>query len=186
MVTAIDISSDILAIAKGGTYSLEMDNLVGSPIFERLTQDEIQEMFDKEGDALRIKSWLRDGINWQLADANDRQLPARFGHQDVVVANRFLCHMNPYDAEACLRNIARLVKPGGFLFTSGIDLDVRTRVARELGWTPVRDLLEEIHEGDPSLRRDWPWRYWGLEPISKQRDDWSLRYASVFRLNQTA
>jgi hypothetical protein len=91
--------------------------------------------------------------------------------------------MQPPQAEACLRNVARLVKPGGHLFVSGIDLEVRTKVAIELGWTPVRMLLEEIHEGDPSLRGDWPWRYWGLEPLAKNRRDWSVRYASVFQLN---
>jgi len=43
-----------------------------------------------------------------------------------------------------MRNIARLVKPGGYL----VDLEVRTRVARSLGWKPVGDLLRETHEGD--------------------------------------
>jgi 2-polyprenyl-3-methyl-5-hydroxy-6-metoxy-1,4-benzoquinol methylase len=79
------------------------------------------------------------------------------------VANRFLCHMEPAAAERCLRNIARLVKPGGYLFVSGVDLDVRTRVARGMGWKPVMDLIREIHEGDPSSRDGWPVDYTGLE-----------------------
>jgi hypothetical protein len=29
-----------------------------------------------------------------------------------MVANWFLCHMHPEEAEECLRNLARLVKPG--------------------------------------------------------------------------
>jgi hypothetical protein len=53
---------------------------------------------------------------------------------------------------------------------------------RELGWTPITDLVEEIHEGDPSLRRDWPLHYWGLEPLDRKRRDWQLGYASIFRL----
>jgi hypothetical protein len=76
------------------------------------------------------------------------------------VANRFLCHMHPEEAEECLCNLARLVKPGGYLFVSGVDLGVRTKVARELGWRPVTELISEIHEGDPSLRRGWPLEYW--------------------------
>src|SRR4029453_4134504 len=40
----------------------------------------------------------------------------------------------PPEAERCLRNIARLVRPGGHLFISGTDLDVREKVAHELGW----------------------------------------------------
>jgi len=55
------------------------------------------------------------------------------GPQDIVVANRFLCHMDPGDAERCLRNVARLVCPGGHLFVSGIDLDVRRVLSRLLG-----------------------------------------------------
>jgi hypothetical protein len=83
-------------------------------------------------------------------------------------------------ADRCLRNIARLVKPGGHLFVSGIDLDVRTSVARGMGWKPVAD-LREIHEGDPSLRRGWPLEYWGLEPFCDDRSDWRIRYASASR-----
>jgi hypothetical protein len=52
-----------------------------------------------------------------------------------------------------------------------------------LGWAPVRELLQEIHDGDPSVRRDWPWRYWGLEPFDRKRRDWNVRYASVFQLS---
>lgn len=78
--------------------------------------------------------------------------------------------------------IARLVKPDGYFFVSGVDLDVRTMVAREMGWKPVPDLLREIHEGDPSLRNGWPLEYWALEPFQAQRGDWKLRYAAVFQL----
>ena len=51
-----------------------------------------------------------------------------------------------------------------------------------MGWTPVTDLIKEIHEGDPSLRNDWPMQWWGLEPLDERRSDWKLRYASVFQL----
>ena len=98
------------------------------------------------------------------------------------MANRFLCHMDPPDAEACLRNVAHLVKRGGYLFVSGVDLDVRTKVAREMGWKPVTELLREIHEGDTSLIKGWPLEYWGLEPLCDDRSDWKLRYASVFQI----
>jgi SAM-dependent methyltransferase len=99
-----------------------------------------------------------------------------------VIANNFLCHMKPPEAEACLRNIARLVRPGGYLLVSGVDLDVKASVARDSGWRPIRRLLEEVHDGDPAVRGDWPWKYWGLEPLSKRRQDWALRYAAVFEV----
>jgi SAM-dependent methyltransferase len=186
IVHAIDISNDILEIAKKGVYSLKVHELVNSPIFERLTEQEIEAIFDKEEGQFRIKSWIKEGINWQVADAGDPELVNRLGHQDIVVANRFLCHMTPLDADKCLRNVTHLVKPGGYLFVSGVDLEIRTKVALDLGWTPVPDLVEEIHNGDASVRRDWPWKYWGLEPFNNKRHDWSVRYASVFRLGHKA
>jgi len=76
------------------------------------------------------------------------------------------------------------VKRGGLLFVTGVDLDVRAKVARDLGWQPVLELIEEIHEGDPSVRRDWPWAWWGLEPLNKERADWQMRYATAFQLNK--
>jgi SAM-dependent methyltransferase len=182
IVHAIDISNDILEIAKKGVYSLKTQELMNSPIFERVSEEEMRAMFDRENDQVKIKSWIKEGIDWQVANASDPGLARFLGGQDIVVGNKFLCHMAPPDAERCLRNMAHLVNPGGYLFVSGIDLEIRTKVALDLGWTPVPDLLEEIHNGDPSVRRDWPWKYWGLEPFTRRRHDWSVRYASVFQL----
>jgi len=100
----------------------------------------------------------------------------------MVIANNFLCHMDPPAAERCLRNIARLVKPRGYLFVSGIDLDIRTKVASDLGWNALQELLEEIHAGDTCMKDYWPCHYGGLEPLNKRRWDWRLRYAAAFQL----
>lgn len=201
---ALDISKDTLEFAEAGIYSLESEegSLEASPgilgpgghvavmtsrdqpssIFERMSSVEMEAMFERDGRQVRVGPRFRIGISWRVGDANDPDLVEALGLQDIVVANRFLCHMHPDDAEACLRNIARLVKSGGYLFVSGVDLAVRSKVARELGWRPVTELIAEVHEGDPSLRRDWPLYYWGLEPFDRGRDDWEIRYASVFRM----
>lgn len=184
VVQAMDISNEILEVAKRGIYSLKIEELVGSAIFERLTQDEMGTMFDQDDGGLQIKSWIKEGISWKVGDAADPQLADVLGRQDIVLANKFLCHMAPPEAERCLRNIARLVDAGGYLVVSGIDLDIRTNLALELGWDPVPDLLEEIHNGDPSVRRDWPWKYWGLEPFDREKPNWAVRYASVFQLGK--
>jgi len=181
---AVDLSKEILEVAQKGVYSLKAYDLVGEPIFSRMHEEEMQEMFDSDRDAgeVKIKSWIKEGISWHLGDAGSQEMLNVLGPQDMVIANNFLCHMDPPNADRCLRNIARLVNPGGYLFVSGIDLDVRTRVALDLGWRPVRDLMEEIHDGDPSLRNDWPWQYWGLEPFNRRRQDWEIRYASAFQI----
>jgi chemotaxis methyl-accepting protein methylase len=202
---AVDIDSDVLEFAKEGIYSLRRTHPVhescspraiqsedltsrtfgdqNSSVFERMSADEIDAMFDCEGERASVKRQFREGITWHSGDAGDPKLVDAFGRQDIVVANRFLCHMQPEHAEACLRSLSRLVKPGGYLFVSGVDLDVRTKVAKELGWTPVSEMIEEIHEGDPSLRKDWPLQYWGLEPLDKRREDWGIRYTSVFQID---
>ncbi len=201
-IRASDISEEVLQFAEAGVYSsthhdeqaavaagstIASNVAAGtlrdqpSSIFERMTSSETEAMFERKGDMVSVKPQFREGIVWHTGDASDPKIMDAFGFQDVVVANRFLCHMKPKDAEACLRNLSQIVKPGGYLFVSGVDLDVRTRVMLELGWQPVKDLIEEIHEGDKSLRNDWPLYYWGLEPLSKGRSDWEVRYSSVFQ-----
>jgi SAM-dependent methyltransferase len=181
VLSAVDISKEVLDVAEKGTYGTGTSALVGSSIFERLTADEKQGMFDWDGAHARIKSWLRVGVVWRLGDAADPELVRDLGAQDIVVASNFLCHMAPADAEKCLQNVGNLVSPRGYLFVSGVDLDVRQNVARDLGWEPVEDLLAEIHDGDRSVRADWPWQWWGLEPLDRSKPDWKARYASAFR-----
>jgi chemotaxis methyl-accepting protein methylase len=204
---ALDIDRDILEFAERGVYSLRTNNGSGAQgpgslgqdedvagktsrgqnasIFERMSPEEIEAMFDSQGELVKVKPRFREGVVWQIGDARDPKLVNLVGLQDIVFANRFLCHMPRGDAEACLLNLARLVKPGGYLFISGVDLSVRSKVARELGWRPVTELINEIHEGDPSLRGGWPLDYWGLEPFDQRRTDWELRYASVFQCGRT-
>jgi hypothetical protein len=182
LLCAVDISKEILQFAEKGVYSRSTCGLVGSSIFERLTVHEMEHMFDLEGDEASVKPWLRERITWQLGDASRPELVDVLGPQDMVIANNFLCHMEPPAAENCLRNIAGLVDREGYLFVSGIDLEVRAKVARELGWRPIPELLEQIHDGDPSVREGWPWRWWGLEPLDHSGHDWRLRYAAVFQI----
>ena len=181
-VHAVDISSEVVRFAERGVYSPEASEMVHAALFDYLTETERAEMFDWEGDEARIKPWLRDGISWQVGDASDPTLRASLGPHDLVVANNFLCHLPTRSAELCLRNLVQLVRPGGYLFVSGVDLDVRTTVAFDLGWEPIMELRAEIHDGDPLVRSDWPWQWWGLEPLDRRRPDWETRYSAVFRV----
>jgi chemotaxis methyl-accepting protein methylase len=140
---AVDISKDILAFAETGAYSLRNDDGLGAASasslgdggdvvantfkdqvtsnFERMSPAEMEALFERDKDLVRVKSRFREGITWHLADARDPSLIRALAPQDIVVANRFLCHMPPDEAEACLRNLAQLVKPDGHLFVSGVD-----------------------------------------------------------------
>lgn len=182
IMNAVDISKQAVEFAKRGVYSFTAPELSNTRIFERMSPAEIDEFFDRDGDAATVKPWIKAGIEWRVGDVGEPETVDTLGSQDMVVANNFLCHMSDSEAEKCLRNIARLVKPGGYLFVSGVHLEVRTKVARDLGWTPVTELLEEIHEGDGCLRPIWPCHYAGLEPLDKKRKDWQIRYACAFRV----
>jgi mannose-6-phosphate isomerase-like protein (cupin superfamily)/SAM-dependent methyltransferase len=182
ILQAVDISKRAVEVGKCGRYSLVASQVTDSNIFERMTSAEIEEIFDRDGDVVTVKSWLKEGIEWHIGDVGESELFDVLGPQDMVIANNFLCHMDNSMAERCLRNIARLVSPRGYLFVSGIDLGIRTKVAADLGWNPVLELLEEIHEGDPCIRASWPHHYGGLEPLNKRRLDWTLRYAAAFQL----
>ena len=179
---AVDISRKAVEVGKCGVYSLVAPLFTNTDIFDRMTGAEIEELFDRDGDMVKVKPWIKDGIEWNVGDVGDSEILDVLGPQDIVVANNFLCHMDASMAERCLRNIARLVSPHGYLFVSGIDLDIRTKVAADLGWKALQELLEEIHEGDPCMKTFWPSHYGGLEPLNKSRRDWRLRYAAAFQL----
>ena len=180
---AVDISKQAVEFAKNGTYAPATSQFAGADMFDRLTVTEMEELFEKENNSFAVKSWIKESIRWHVGDVSDLGIVSALGPQDIVVANNFLCHMNASLAERCLRNIARLVAPQGYLFVSGVDLDIRTKVAKELGWSPVQELLEEIHAGDPRMANGWPFNYSSMEPLNKGRPNWRLRYAAAFQLN---
>ena len=182
-VHALDISPEVIDLAERGVYSPAASEFVNASIFDGLTEAERSEMFDWDGDQATIKPWLRDGITWQVGDAGDPDLITSVGPQDLVIASNFLCHMDPRSAELCLRNLVQLVSSGGHLFVTGVDLNVRTKLALELGWDPIPELTAEIHDGDSLVRADWPWHWWGLEPLDRRRPDWQTRYAAAFRIS---
>ncbi|HET6413617.1 MAG TPA: CheR family methyltransferase [Anaeromyxobacter sp.] len=182
LVNAVDISPEVIQSARDGVYPLGVDRLVREAVLARVTPEEMDRMFEVAGGVARIRPWLKEGIAWHQADAADPRLAVSLGLQDIVIANRLLCHLEPAVADRVLRAIARLVAPGGYLFVSGVDLDVRMAVAESLRWSPVLESMRELHEGDISLRLGWPTKYWGLEPFDAKRSDWQRRYASVFQV----
>jgi chemotaxis methyl-accepting protein methylase len=197
---ASDVSREVVEFARRGEYALKCsdgdrdsgavklsidtytDQLPGYSPFKFMSESEKKAMFDRDGDVVRVKSWIKEGITWHCADAGDPELMSIVGPQDMVIANRFLCHMEPAAAERVLRNISRIVKPGGYLFVSGVDLDVRMRVAMDMKWKAVTELMEEIYDGDPSIRDGWPFAYWAKEPFDARRRDAMIRYASAFEV----
>jgi len=175
---AMDISADSVACAEAGRYMPQ-----GVELARPVDVDTLASLFDRDGDVLVVKSALRQNIRWLVGDAGDPGLAGSLGLQDVVLANNFLIHMNDREAASCMSNVARLVRPGGLFVCRGVALPLRERVVQQLGFKPLACYIEEIHNADEKFdaRKDWPWRYWALEPIDKSRKNWTTRYASMFQ-----
>lgn len=172
----IDLSEAWIQTAATGIYPLHSAEVAG------ISPDTYAGLFSRHGDALRVQQWLKEGVRWWVGDVCSADLAAEFGLQDVVFANNFLFHMDDDRSASCLRNLARLGAPGGYLVLGGVDLDVRGRIVQELGLTPVTARLEDIYTAEQGMLAAWPFRFWGLEPIDRKRRDWPTRYSTVFRL----
>ena len=170
----IDMSEECVQAASRGVYPFRVVEVAG------MSETSYERLMTKEGKTLVVQDWVKEAVTWAVDDACSPDLAARFGPQDVVLANNFLFAMPPERAEACLRNLTRIVAPNGYLVVSGVDLDLRSRILGELGFLPVTARCEEIHTAE-DVHTAWPLRFWGLEPIDRTRQDWPARYATVFR-----
>jgi len=179
---AVDVSKQAVEFARQGVYSSGRSQLVDTPILSAMTESEVSQIFEQGQDSLRVNDRLREGIEWSVGDAGDPALVASLGLHEIVLANNFLCHMDDAEAERCLRLIAQLVRPGGYLFVSGVALPVRGKVARDLGWRPLPEQLVEIHENDRRFGARWPCHYAAIEPMNRKRKDWQVRYAAAWQM----
>jgi SAM-dependent methyltransferase len=175
----VDISEAALERARLACY-LRDDMEFRGAIYDK----DFHGLFEMDSQVFRVKDAIRRGAQWVQGDARDPALPSKFGSCDVVLANNFLIHMEPADASAALMNVARLVGPGGILVCRGIDLNVRQNVVNRLRLKPLPIRLEQIHNAELDLdaRRHWPWKYYGLEPLNRNRKDCVQRYSAVFQV----
>lgn len=170
----VDTEEECIQAASRGVYPCRVVEVAEVPATSH------EQLFTRERKTLVVQDWLKETTTWAVGDACSSDLVAQFGRHDLVLANNFLCHMSPEDAEACLRNLVQLVAPHGYLVVSGVDLDLRSRVLEGLGFVPVTARCEEIHAAE-DRHAAWPLRSWGLEPMDRTRQDWAARYATIFR-----
>ena len=156
----------------------------GAPETESLSDDIIREMFETLPDGrLRVRDWIRADTTWFTADATDLNLVNLIGMQDIVLANNFLGPMDDDLVERCIRNLLKLLRPGGIFVVDGMDQDLRASLFPALGLEPQPDRVEEINNAEPD-KRNWPWDRWAHEPIDRKRVDWRSRYCTIFKKTQ--
>jgi len=179
-ITGLELSEEALSIAKKGIYPLKKFDWQ----FGRLSGQELNDNFTIRNNIAYISPELKQDVQWVQDNACDPDLVKRIGTYDIVLANRFLCHMFPVESASCLINIKKLIASGGYLFISGVDLKVRQKVMNSPEFTLVRDRLKDIHNGDFSLHVGWPLEYWGLEPIPENYEDYLNKFAMVYKRNK--
>lgn len=182
-----DLSPEIVEIARTGVYdpqkTLQDDGIVPRGTVKDLAAhlQSLDALLDRRDDGmLQVRDWLRDGTSWAVGDASSPDLADQLVPQDIVLANNFLGPMQDAAAEACIRNILPMVKPGGYLVLDGVDRDLKTRLLPTLGLDPVTDRIRDILAADPT-KQDWPWTRWSNEPINPKAPNRDYRYAVIFQ-----
>lgn len=133
-----------------------------------LSTQELDSIFEKRGEFLTVRSWITEGIEWRVEDATNIQLTQGLGKFNLVLANKFLINLSDSAADRALRNAIMMVKPNGYLVVTGVNLELKMRLARTFKLTPVHDLLTEIWTSDTIAFNEWPWEYYSLEPLDKK------------------
>ena len=154
-------------------------------------------LFDLEGglpDAIRARwftteegaaCWeprpeLRVATEFQTLDLLAEPLARAF---DLIVCQNVLTHLAPPAATALLDQLLARAKPRSVVVCSGVDLDLKTRIAAA-GFRPWIGRLEEIHDGFTThrmhYRQNRGQHYFELEDIDRARPDWPTRYGTLF------
>ena len=170
----VDIDPTVLAKAARGAY--RRDDLELSLISDEL----VDQLFVPHGAELLVEGWIAGGTEWRQGDVAADDLAGALGQFDLVLANNLLCHLPEDAAEAGMRNVVRLVAPGGCLVCYGVDLDIRERVIAESGLAPFPHDVELSYTAEPRALWKWPFAYWAQEPFDETRADATLRYSSIF------
>jgi chemotaxis methyl-accepting protein methylase len=173
-IDASDIEPAVLEKAQAGRYT--QDEVYSHDLIHEAF---IQETFDAENGAYTIRKSLAECVSFKVADIFSPDLTKIVPPADIVFAQNFLFHMHPAKAHEAFDSIARLLKPRSAFFIDGIDLPVRMAATRRNRLEPLDYKIEQIHNENLRLG-GWPWNYWGLEPLSKQKRDWKRRYATIF------
>jgi len=61
-------------------------------IFERMSPEEMEALFERDGKQARVRPRFRDGIIWQVGDANDPDLVEALGMRTRKNRPRPLCY----------------------------------------------------------------------------------------------
>ncbi|HJU08352.1 CheR family methyltransferase [Dyella sp.] len=175
-IDAYDIDPDVLAIARGASYSI--DTVHANPL---VTADFVRSTFEQEGDRLVVRPEIARRVRFEQADALSPDFRLRVSTADIVMAQNVMCNLRRPLARRLFDNIAALLKQRSALFIDGMDLDMRERCTRICGLVPLAYELQRIHDEARLVRGErYPHFATGLEPFSQRHRNHERRYSTIF------
>ena len=123
-ILASDISEDMLAKSRSGSYS-QMEVNRGLPAKKLVAN------FDRKGRNWQVKEHLRNMIEFKRLNLTDRW--PTVGQFDIVFIRNVLIYFDQAMKQQILRNIAKKILPGGYLFIGssetiiGLDLPYKRK-----------------------------------------------------------
>ena len=180
-VLSIDIAAEVTV--QGG--AARFPAAVFEPLFdlEGGMPDAIRDRWftaENSGEYWQPRPELRAAAEFQTLDLLAEPLEREF---DLVVCQNVLTHLEPPAATALLDRLLARAKSRAVFVCSGVDLDLKTRIAAE-GFRPWTGRLAEIHDGFTThrmhYRQNRGQHYFELEDISQAQPDWPTRYATLF------
>ncbi len=180
-VLSIDVAEAVTAQGRTGRFPAE----TFAPLFgmEGGMPDDVRaRWFDPypDGADWQPRPELRAAAGFQTLDLLTTPLERTF---DLVVCQNVLTHLEPPAATVLLDRLLARANPRAVFVCSGVDLDLKARIAGA-GFQPWTGRLEEIHDAFAShrmhYRQNRGQHYFELEDIDRTRSDWPVRYGTLF------
>ena len=180
-VLSIDIAEAVTAQGREGRFAAASF----APLFEMEggMPEEVRARWfiAEEGGAFwRPRPELQAAAEFATLDLLAQPLPREF---DLVVCQNVLTHLEPPGAAALLDRLLARAKPRSVVVCSGVDLDLKARIAAA-GFRPWTGRVDEIHDAFASHRMHYRvnrgQHYFELEDIDRARPDWEVRYSTLF------
>jgi chemotaxis methyl-accepting protein methylase len=146
-----------------------------------LTREFVDYTFDIKGEAYIVADNVFNKINFHKGDALDPDIKNTVSKCDVLFAQNLFNNLQPKIARKAFLNIIDLLKEDGFLFVDGMDLGLKVRLTRKKKLAPININIEKNYELAKTYVNPWPEWYSGLEPLSKDKKDWTRRYSAIFK-----
>ncbi len=175
-IVGVDISRETLGVAECGCYTRDYGLGLAKNGLARQIEDRI---FTRAGHDWKIVSDIRERVSFAYGDVLSAEFQ-EFKEFDLVLGQNFMIHMDLVSARIALGSLVASTRSGGALFLGGMDLDTKADLLAAHQLTPLNWNIVDIHDADEMRRSAWPWYYWSLEPISRRRRDYLVRYSTIF------